>query len=371
MSADFTAVISNGLASIKASSAAAAGGLDRAAASMSKLGSAGEKEMAKIGAAIAKMGGPLGDIGGKLFGAAGMSGGMAKLAVVAAAAGIGMRAIASAVEAADRRTQAYLDTVDKLRSSLEAAAAAKDAFNSGSTGTGRKEAIAEGLFPNASKLASDIAKESGVSRDAILDAMVASRSLPQKDRERAVRVAATAASTGEVSAASLVSRMTDRGVMARVGSLNNDDAASFLLASDRGTLTSDGIRDAKATILRSRVMPAASQRANKSINGIESTRSAAEGAAFSSGGTELAARKSLGADLNPAAAAMSKGFSEYMQKRARLEAELQESYKNYFTWMVEKLRHGWNLGLMDPSIREKLKDLDMAEGRAVTGMQGN
>lgn len=378
MSADFTAVISNGLASIKSMATGAGGSLDKMASGLTKLGAVGEKEMTKIGAAISKMGGPLGEIGGKFFGAAGMSGGIGKLALVAVAAGVAMKTLSGSIEMARARAQAFMETANSLRQALRSAAQARNDFTAGAVDLGRSQARAESLFgKHAGGEAKYMADEYGLETSDVLGAMSASAPVSKKNRRRVLNIAMEAARSGEMSATEAMTMLSDPAV------------ASAALGQQGGSGISATSRGAAQLIMRRRGAkgPDAYREALDAVGGLGPSRgevsdinrssnvvTAAQARAFDSGQTaSVMAARSL-----RAAAPGRKELEEWLRSQNEAILSLLDASKR-----AGKFAEAWDdLWSLDGTIgkggfgtqagdKNQAKIDALREGVPVTGMQGD
>jgi hypothetical protein len=333
---DFSAVLSNGLASIRSTAAAAANSVDKLANSMGMAGEKGGKQFKKIGEAITKMGGPMGEIGGKLFGAAGMEGGLSRLAVAAAIVGVSFKVLTAQIAMAEARAQAFATAAANMRSAMRGADQARQGFAAGSEGTGRKLAAAQSVYgSDADGRAEELAKKYGIGRTDVLDAMVATRSIAPEKRQAILEAALSAARTGEGSAADFVGLAKDPGAMARIlGSTGGaygdtltktEKAATAMLVMSRGAMGPSAVADAGAAILSA--TGAGSGSAQDRITGVNQghdIKTRGELGAFKSGETEAAIRGQSYDAVNPRAKAVRELYSafEEMQKQFREMAAL-------------------------------------------------
>lgn len=258
---EFTAVIANGMATIRTMSNAAGQSVTKLASGLTNLGSTGSKEFTKIGEAISKMGGPLGSVGGKFFGAAGMAGGLGTLAIAAAAAGVAMSVLSGHFEAATRRAEAMSRAVKGAADILDRMESQRDAFRAGAEGPGRATAAAESVWGStASADAKEMSDTYGISREDVTAAMAATRRFRPQVRRALLEAALTAAQTGEGSATDFLSQIDGPAGVARVlesraGGAYADSMtprqrrAAAMLSMHRGARGADAMNDAGAAIL--------------------------------------------------------------------------------------------------------------------------
>jgi hypothetical protein len=258
---EFTAVIANGMATIRTMAGAAGQSVTRLAGGLTNLGDTGSKEFNKIGQAISKMGGPLGAIGGKFFGAAGMEGGLGKLAMAAAAAGVAMAVLGGRFEAAARKAEAMSRSVKYAADTIDRMESQRDAFRTGAEGPGRAAAAAESVWGStATPDAKEMSDTYGISREEVMAAMAATRRFRPQVRRALLEAALTAAQTGEGSATDFLSQIDGPAGVARVMGSRAGGAyadtltprqrrAAQLLAMSRGASGTAAMTDVGVAIL--------------------------------------------------------------------------------------------------------------------------
>jgi hypothetical protein len=329
----FDAILTNGLASIRGAAEATGNSLGKLRDGMSKLGTVGDKEFRRMGEAISKMGGPLAEVGGKFFGAAGMEGGLRKMALLAVAAGVAMKTLASAIETAEARAQAFANAAAGLRDVERNARAARNAFAAGSEETGRTQAKAENIIgKDAGSRAAMFAKSYGVSQEDALRSFAATAAIPKALRGIVLEAAARVAATGEYTMVEAVQRMTDRATRDRVLGASNLASgiplppgiapAASLLQLMRGGMGAAARAEAINTI-GGTANPGPAQARLPGVVQAENITTNGRVDAFTSGATELAKRQEAADAINPEAAALSKWFNalqESQQKQRDLAA---------------------------------------------------
>lgn len=338
---DFTAVISNGLATLRSSADAAGRSIGTMTRGMTTMGNTGEKEFRKIGEAISKMGGPLGSIGGKLFGSAGMEGGLGRLAIVATLVGVAMSAMSNRFEAAQRRADALIKSVDSARGALGKFEDERDKFRAGSEGTGRAVAAAESVW--GSTAGADIKQYSEqykLKPEDIAASMVATRRFDPSARKDLLEAALTASQTGEGSPVEFLSQITDRATAQRVmttkaGGAYSDSLsprqrrAAAMLAMSRGANGFAGMTDAGGAILRSGTAGAASD-AVGGVNVAGTPLFSAQLGQFTSGATSRALATEAATKLEAVANVFDRALRQWTEEKnkAVIEAIRRESEVN-------------------------------------------
>jgi hypothetical protein len=259
----FDAVISNGMATIQSSSAAAGRSVDRLGDGFGRLGEQGNRQFKRIGEAISKMGGPLGEIGGKFFGAAGMEGGLAQLGLAAAAAGIAFKSFTAVLDAAEARAKAYTDALLGMRAAMKQASAEREGLAAGASDLGKTVALAENVMGRgATAQAKEIAATYQIDQQDVLRGMAAAGGIPKQMRVQILEIAAQAAATGEITMAEAVSKLRDTDTRAKILSASTRKAdAGFATASDtqaqaaalvqvqRGGVGSEAVSEAMDTVI--------------------------------------------------------------------------------------------------------------------------
>lgn len=368
---DFTAVISNGLATLRSSSDAAGRSIQGLAGGMKSLGTTGEKTFRSIGQAITKMGGPLGTIGGQFFGAAGMEGGIRRLALAAAAAGIAFRAFGAVMQAATQRAKAFAEAAAGIRSAMRSAADASRSFAAGSENIGRSQARAENIFgADAGGRAGMLAQSYGVETADVLEAMGRMGGIRKEARGRALEAALTAAASGEMSVSDAVGMLNDPQVFASVmaqkaggGMSAAQQGAARLIMSRRGARGPDALREAIDTVGATAPARAQLGETNRALNLV--TRG--QQAAFVSGRTGVAVREEAARVLNPAAAAI----LEWNKSQIEAIEKLRDASKKAGI-VVEVINEvKGSLGFGERSFEGQARAAESAMGSAVTGTSGN
>lgn len=370
MSGSFDAVISSGLATIRQTATAAGNSIDKLADSMGVAGDKGRRQFRKIGEAINKMGGPLGEIGGKLFGAAGMEGGLSRLAVAAVAVGITFKVLSAQIAMAEARAKAFADAAASLREVHRGADKARESFAAGSESTGRLTAAAESVYgPGAAQIAKDYGTTFKQDPAEILRAMVETRKIPAELGVRALRIALTAARTQEASPTELVQKLTDHATLLRVlsakkqdGLTDDESQAAMLLALDRGVSGPSAMRDAAISVRMSRVRPGPAQGHVPGVNSARGLQTTEQIKAFTNSETELAVRNSVTAAINPLAAAM----LEWKAKNDEAIQKLQDTARAVgpVIEVIKDLGRGFG---GEGSNENQIDRLNMSTGDAVTG----
>jgi hypothetical protein len=366
MSADFTAVISNGMATIRASASAAASGIDKATGSLMKMGSVGEKEMKRIGEAVTKMGGPMGEMAGKLFGAAGMSGGMAKLGVVAAGLGIAFKTLGVYLDNARAKAEAFANAAAGLRGAMRSAQEAGKSFAAGSVGTGRAQAKAENIYgKDAGGRASMLARSFGIETSDVLGAMGGSAGIPAAQRAAALEAAAAAGGSGDMSATEAMDMLSDRatrsvvlGQKAGGGMSAAQRGAAQLIMRRRGAHGPDALREATNAV-------GAGGPARDRLSGVNQAGNivtSAQQDAFSSGKTELALRDAATRQANPEAAALTDWYNALIESQKKNQDIIDRTPK-----LIQWFDRNYNTN----SAEQKNRREAVAAGEAVKGMQGD
>lgn len=372
MSADFTAIISNGLASIKAMASGAASGLDKMAGGLKRTGEAAknaEKHMRDLGAAVARMGGPVGEIGGKFFGAAGMSGGIRTLALAAVGAGVAFKTFTSIMEAATARAQAFAEAAAGIRGALRSASEAQRGFAAGSVETGKLQARAENIFgADAGGRAQMLGQAFGVDAKDIMGAMAGAGGLKANQRAAALEAAAAAAATGEMTATEAMGMLSDPVARAAVlgqqsgGGLSAAQrGAAQLIMRNRGARGPDALREALDTV-------GASGPARGQLRGVARAGNlvtAGQQNAFTSGQAETALRTEAARTLNPLAAAMSDMYATQQEAAQKLMDAAKAA-----GFVIEVIKEvGGAVGLGGGSSEGQARRVAIAFGKAVKGMQ--
>lgn len=369
---DFTAVISNGLATLRSSSDAAGRSIQGLAGGMKSLGTTGEKTFRSIGQAITKMGGPLGAIGGQFFGAAGMEGGIRRLALAAVSAGIAFKAFGAVMQAATQRAKAFAEAAAGIRSAMRSAADASRSFAAGSENAGRSQARAENIFgADAGGRAGMLAQSYGVETADVLEAMGRMGGIRKEARGLALEAALTAAASGEMSASDAVGIMlNDPQVFASVmaqkagGGLSAaQQGAARLIMAWRGARGPDALREAIDTVGATAPARAQLGETNRALNLV--TRG--QQAAFVSGRTGVAIREEAARVLNPAAAAI----LEWNKSQIEAIEKLRDASKKAGI-VVEVINEvKGSLGFGERSFEGQARAAESAMGSAVTGTSGN
>jgi hypothetical protein len=369
----FDAIITNGMASIRAAAEAAGRSVGGLRSGMEQLGNTGSKEFKRIGEAITKMGGPLGEIGGKFFGSAGMEGGLARLAIAATLAGVAFKAISAAMDASKARTEALIAATGKLEDAYRNAGKAKDDFAAGSLDTGKTKAAAENLFGSrAGDVAEGIAKEFQIELGDVLKAMAASGGIPRDQRMAALRAAAGVAATGEASAAEAMGKLGDRPTRERVlgqrgrsvGGIpisNEQAGAAVLLQGIRGGYGASAFDEA-AVAVGGRQGESGDQLAANAAAGSITTRG--QVAAFDSGATALARTGQAYDAVNPTAAALRKFGEDQQREIEKLRNSARDHQAKADEYSFNLVAKSWEMILMaiDESNARKLEN---ATGNAV------
>lgn len=365
MSADFTAVISNGLAAIRSSATAAGSALAQTTNQLTRMGAVGEKEMKRIGEAITKMGGPMGEMAGKLFGAAGMSGGMAKLGLVAAGLGIALKTLGVYMDNARAKAEAFAAAAASLRAALSSAGEAGKAFAAGSVGTGRDQARAENLFgKDAGGRAQMMARAFGIETSDVLSAMGGTGGMPANQRAAALEAAYAAAATGELTATEAIGMMSDPATRAIVvsqqagGGLSAAQrGAAQIIMRRRGARGPTALREALDTVGSSG--PARDRLAGVNQAGNIVTNS--QQAAFVSGATEGAVRDAATRATNPEAAALTDWYKALVEAQRKNEDIIRKTPA-----LIRWFDRNYNSN----SAEQRNRRDAVAAGDAVVGMQG-
>lgn len=351
----FDAIITNGMASIRTASEAAGRGVGGLRSGMEQLGTTGSKEFKRIGEAISKMGGPISEMGGKFFGAMGMEGGLGRLAVAAAVAGIAFKAIGSAMDASKARTEALIAATGKLEDAYRNAGKAKEEFAAGSAETGRTKAAAENLFGHrAGDIAESLAKEFKVELGDVLKAMSTSGSIPRDQRMAALRASVGVAATGEASTAEAMGRLSDGATRERVlfqrkrtvaGIPISDQRASaaVLLQTMRG---GNGIQawEEAASAVGGRSGASGDQLAGNAEAGSITTRG--QVASYDSGSTAQARTKSAVAAVNPTIDALKKFGEEQQREIEKLRNSARDHQSKADEYSINLVAKSWEMILM-------------------------
>lgn len=346
----FEAIITNGMARVRQAADATGRAVGGLRSGVEQLGGGGEKAFGKIGGAISKMGGPLGDIGGKFFGAAGMEGGLARIALVAVAAGIAFRTISAAMDASKARTEALVAATSKLEAAYRNAGKAKDSFAIGSADTGRTKAVAENLFGHrAGDVAENLAKEFKVELGDVLKAMANTGAIPRDQRMAAIRAALGVAASGEATASDAVGRLSDRATRERVFGQHGRTVAGIpigdeharsavLLQTMRGGNGEDAWIDAVEAV-GGRQGASGGQLAGLATAGSIVTRGQVQ--AFDSGSTNSALERKNNLEVNP----IFKAFKEWSEAQDIAIRDLIESHKksNLFVEGLSEMLSGYGL----------------------------
>ena len=368
----FDAILTNGMASIRSAATAAGRSVGGLREGMDKLGSTGSKEFRRIGEAIGKMGGPLGEIGGKFFGAAGMEGGLSRVALLAVAAGVAMKGLAAVIQVAEARASAFAAAAAGLRDVERNARSARNAFASGSEETGRAQARAENVVgKDAGGRAATFAKSYGVDQQDALRAFAATASIPKALRGIVLEAAARVASTGEYAMVEAVQRMTDRPTRARVLGASKTlsgiplptgfGPAASLLQLMRGGNGEDARIEAINT-LGGTTSPGPAQARLPGVvqAGNIATRGQVE--AFTSGQTEVAKRQAAVEAIDPEAAAMLKWFSA-LQESQQKQRDLAAATPAFISFLKQFTASG--------SAETQLRREITGAAQALTGTGGN
>lgn len=323
---DFTAVLSQGMATIRRMTDGAGVSVGQLAGGLNNLGNTGAKEFAKIGQAITKMGGPLGSIGGKFFGAAGMEGDLGRLAIAAAAVGLTLSTLSGRFDAASRRAEAMSRSIQGAADSLDRFESQREAFRAGAEGTGRAAAAAESVWGStASADAKEMSDTYGISREDVIAAMAATRRFRPQLRRALLEAALTAAQTGEASATDFLSQIDGQGGEARIlgsraGGAYADTLtprqrrAAALLAMHRGARGADAMTDVGAAILTAGSAGAASDQ----LRGVNLAGAPAFDAglgAFTSGATARSLGRRAATDIEAVGDIFKRALATYTEQK--------------------------------------------------------
>ncbi len=270
MSADFTAVVTNGLVSIKQSGEAAASALRKVSSSIKSAGAdavssfgsmrrmasddlktTGEEaskatnKMKELGAAVARMGGPAGSIGGRLFGSAGASGGMAAIGLAAVGIGIAFKGVTTAMQFAEERAKAFSDAMAGIRDSYKQAADAQRDFASGSESAA---ITAEKAYNVYGQSAGDVINEATLGRrvtkedaaNALVKTAKVRKDLRKPVLDAAIAVADTMEASAETAAETI---MASPMIIGLVKAGKNREAAAAALVEIRGSAPTKAARE--------------------------------------------------------------------------------------------------------------------------------
>jgi hypothetical protein len=376
----FDAVIANGMASIRTAADAAGRSVGAVRKGMEQMGSTGSREFARIGAAISKMGGPQAEMASRFFGAAGMEGGIARLAVGAALLGIAFKGIGAAMDASRARTEALIAATGKLGDAYRNAAKAKDDFAAGSADVGKTKAVAENLFGHrAGDVADALAKEFKVELGDVLKAMASTGAIPRDQRMAALRAALGVAATGEASAADAVGRLGDRATRERVlgqrkrtiaGMPVSDERArsATLLQTMRGGNGEGAWNEAVAAVGGPQGASGDQLAANAAAGSI-TTRG--QVAAYDSGATAGARTQQAVEAVDPTSAALRKFGEEQMREIEKLRNTARDHQAKADEYSLNLVAKSWEKILMALA-ESSARKAENATGTAVVrGTGGN
>jgi hypothetical protein len=376
----FDAILTNGMASIRGAAEAAGRSVGGLRSGMEQLGTVGSREFKRIGEAISKMGGPAAEMGGKFFGALGMEGGLARLAVAAALAGIAFKAIGAAMDASKARTEALIAATGKLEDAYRNAAKAKDSFAAGSADVGKTKAVAENLFGHrAGDVAESLAKEFKVELGDVFKAMASTGAIPRDQRMAALRAALGVAATGEASAAEAVGRLGDRATRERVLGQRKRTVAGLPVSDERArsAVLLQTIRGGNGEAAWNEAVSAVGgpqgasgdQLAANAQAGSITTRAQVD--AFDSGRTAAARTKAAVEATDPTMAALTKFGQEQQREIEKLRNTAREHQAKADEYSLNLVAKSWEMILMALA-ESSARKAENATGTAVVrGTGGN